>query len=162
MNCNLLDLSAVSFDLGGMKKLIHAPNRILAQYCRRLYEKSQLKNTKTKLTPPLEFTNRDGVISKITYKGVSMTASSPNNMFMLENKQILKITTISLQDGTLFIQGNKIIKINSVYNYPTDSEIRNMWEIKNQPSNSEIIVPIHNIKCNLLKLQLNFDLTNTE
>lgn len=88
---------------------------------------------------------------------MSMTTSSPNNMFMLENKHIIRIMTIFLQGDTLFVQGNKMIKMNSVYNYSTDSEITNMWEIKNQSSNTEIIVPIHDIRCKLVNLQLNFD-----
>jgi len=113
MHCNLFDISAFSFEnhLGGIKKLIRASNAILAQYCRRLQEKSQVINTKTKLSPRLKYTNKNGVISKIQYNGVIVSSNSPNNMFMLENGQIIKISNASLRNGTLFIRGHHIRKI---------------------------------------------------
>jgi len=164
MHCNLFDISAFSFEnhLGGIKKLIRAPNAILAQYCRRLQEKSQVINTKTKLSPRLKYTNKNGVISKIQYNGVTVSSNSPNNMFMLENGQIIKISNASLRNGTLFIRGHHIRKIDSVYSFPTNSDVTNMWEIQAQPSNRELIMPIHNIKCKLVHLQVNFDAQNPD
>lgn len=159
MGCSLLDVSAYAFEnhLGKMNKSIRSPNRLLAQYCRRMHEKCETTNIQPKLTSKVSYTNKEGEISNVLYKGVKVSTVPPNDVFMLQNKSILKITNIFLEAGTLNIKGTKIKIINSVYKYPTDSAINNIWEISSKHSVIQITVPIHSIMSKMVNLYLKCD-----
>lgn len=90
----------------------------------------------------VNYHERDGIIPNIQYKGSKLTTASPNNICMLQNRRILKISKIFFREGKVHIRGNEMEKIDYAYHYPINSDVTNIWEIKNNVSQREITVPI--------------------
>lgn len=164
MDSNMLDISAYSFEnyLGHIKKLLHGTHRVLAQYCRRMHEIASCTNLKARIPSELEFKQKNGLISKVTYNGLQLSTVFPNNMIMIKTKVILKIIDIFLEEERLYVKGQEIEVIKLVYKYPIDSNTTNMWEIKTKQLDKVITAPVSDIKCKILNLHLHFDPQSSE
>lgn len=121
-----------------------------------------MQNTLKSTIPSIvEYREKGNTILEVTYKGALLKTKPPNDMVLLwDDIIVLKITKFikTEHNDELNVAGNVIPLKRSIYSYPSDSSVTNMWEIEteNQPT-FEISVPINQIKCKLMHLVLNFE-----
>lgn len=170
MNCNLNLLTSFPFEnyLGQIRKLICTPNKPLQQICRRLEEKKYLccqKPTMPKLFTILKENNNYLqhniiVIEKMKIRGLfTISLKRPDNCALLKDNTILLIKQLFY-----YVHNPKEIKIlglvlkkdkKPVYYYPSVSSLFQIWAIK-EITDKTVIVPIDEIKCKFVYLNLNF------
>lgn len=106
----------------------------LAQLCRRLHEEYFAKNNKTTPPPEIKILKSAGdTILKIRYKEYYFSNKSPDNLVLLKNGEILKIEKIYIRES-LMLDGRIWKKKKSVYDYPCESSLLNMWELEKDPA----------------------------
>lgn len=159
MKCSLSRISAFPFEslLGKMKKCLRTANKPLAQLCRRLHEHTFLKNAKPNVPEIMEILEEtDNSILKLRYKQFVITNSSPNNVILLKDKSIVRVSGIILTEDNVMISGNVWNKRKSIFNFPLDSSLLNMWELQNDPLEQKITFELSDVSCKLVCLRLNF------
>lgn len=108
-NCSISRITAFPFEslLGKMKKCLRTANKPLAQLCRHLHEHSFVKNSKPAVPEIMEILNEtENSILKLRYKQFVITNSSPNNVILLKDKTVVRVSEIILTDDNVMIIGN--------------------------------------------------------
>ena len=146
MNCDLNEISAFSFEsmLGYIKLLLRTGYNPLAQLCRRLHEIYFAKKQIVVIPPRFAIWNekmQNGIyyIVKIKFTNFTLTCQSPNNVILLKNGNIIKISKMLRQVRSNHIRlfGTKLIKIKGdIFHYPFDSSLIDMWQCKVDEINS--------------------------
>ncbi|XP_046472738.1 uncharacterized protein [Neodiprion pinetum] len=170
MKCSLTKITTFPFEnaLGHIKKLVHSPNRPLAQICRRLNEKFSIKNHKATLPQYVEILKENSdipncrmnhkAISKLKFKGkYILSVKAPDNVVLLKNGTILEINLMSYPDDNLedvTIIGKKWKIKESLYMYPCDSRVLEEWVLEDRSSATTITCPIDQIKRKMIILRL--------
>lgn len=120
-----------------------------------------MQNTLKPTIPSIvEYREKDNTILEVTYKGALLKTKPPNDMVLLRDDiTVLKITKFirTERNDEQNVAGNVIPLKRSIYSYPSDSSVTDMWEIETENQQFEINVPINQIKCKLMHLVLNFE-----
>ena len=166
MECSLNAISAFPFEscLGKLKKLVRTPNRPLEQVCRRLHEKSfipterAMPNDKyTILKRSSEIVNGHVHVYKLKYTEFTLTNNTPNDVILLRDNRIMKITKIFFAEESpddLKVTG-AIWKVKrTMFGYPTPSGNMDMWELEEDYSDTICTYSIDLIKRKIVKLAL--------
>lgn len=161
MRCSLLHLTAFPFEsmLGKIKKYLRTPHRPLAQLCRRLYEKKVMNAKNKPQLPPvyviLKTIGND--IKLIRFKQFLLSTSLPDNMVILHDGTVVSVEKIiQSPELGLTIKGRIWDKKKSVFNYPCNSAILDMWELNSIPRRSVISRDISDIESKMVRLSLYF------
>ena len=137
MGCSLSRITAFPFEslLGRMKQKIRTALRPLAQLCRRLYEEYFVKVTKVVLPPQIEILkSKNDVPLKIRYKEYIVSTASPDNVVLLNDGKVFKVERIHGSLQSIILDGRIWKTKKSIFNYPFESSLIDMWELKREPS----------------------------
>lgn len=175
LNCNLNDLSAFPFEnfLGHMKKNIKCGKKPLTQYCNGLEREICYNPVVTKKIGKVEITssvkkNEIFIIKSVSFDGSDLKTKNPNNFVLLKNKSIIEISSIYSKSSQLpsdsskiCIKGRELDTIQAAYTYPTNSELFNMYEVKQNEKNKEQEFVLSDVKCKMVLLKV-FEFENDE
>ena len=150
---NLNKISGFPFEsyLGEITSLIRSPKHVVAQYCRRLFEKNTYSNKTYVHKDELDIISQNKKeIMKIKYQGVILGKKHPNNTVILKNSNIVEIQKFLYIGKILHIEIKQYIQKCSF-----SSNLLNAWEVKKLSKDSNII-PINTIKNKCVKFRINF------
>ncbi|KAF7996081.1 hypothetical protein HCN44_009917, partial [Aphidius gifuensis] len=146
---SLSEINAFAFEnyLGIIKRQLRSPYHLLAQICRRNYERVINLNTKAKRVVETEILEADGnIISKLRYQEKYFTTSRPNNMILLKNEFIVEIQQIYEENGRILIQGQRWMTKGPIYHTnECDSTDQHIYELNDNPVPLLITFPINRI-----------------
>lgn len=158
MGCSLLHLTAFPFEsmLGKLKKCLRTPHRQLAQLCRRLYEGKGIRAKNIPQLPPMYaiLKSTHNCIKQIRFKHFLISTSYPDNVVILQDETIVSINKIVQCPDGLRIEGQIWDKKKSIFNYPCDSAVLQMWELKDVPRHGGVSHMISDIDSKIVRLSL--------
>lgn len=170
----LNDISAFPFEneLGVMRKLLRTANKPLAQICRRMHEKNII-NKKVVIPPVFSIVRQKRIpdssarrlLIKIRYRNFLITATQPNNIFMLNNDMTVKIVSLGhccASEDDVKITGVLWMKKKPIFQYPTSSTDLHMWQLEAKPSKDIITFKLKDIKSKIFQIMLPFKKNNME
>lgn len=160
MTSNLCAIDAFCFEnhLGRIKNKLHSANRVVAQYCRRVYEENCVKNMKISHVSQFEILaqNKEGtIILKCLYKNYMLSITSPDNFVLLQDGRICNIKNIVVDESKLVRLNVRLWRIKkSLYDMPYDSASYQSWELEQKPLPGEKVIFINEIISKLQKMKL--------
>lgn len=160
----LNDLSAFPFEsqLGEIKKLLRTANKSLAQICRRIHEKKIIKrkaviSSAFFIIKQKKVTHNRRLVLKLKYKNVYISVEQPNNIFMLNNHEIVKIVSLGFfcesADDVQITAVRWMIK-KPIFQYPTSSTDLYMWQLREKPTEDIVKVQLKDIKFKMVVIRL--------
>ena len=160
MGCCLSSITAFPFEnlLGKMRKYLRSAVRPLAQLSRRLFEENSLKSKKSNMElVKILSTFRNGDIKCIRYNDLTISASSPDNMVLFENGDVVQVKQIIGQtENPHLVQISGVVwdKEKPIFSYPCNSEKLQMWELKKKPTKKNVTRFVKKIDNKLVKLSV--------
>lgn len=158
-NMSLVDFSAFWGEsyIGLFRKLIKSPRKQLVQVINRLNEmerdrRTQIKkcssSVKIKLSHGIFQYNGEkfSVVSRITLAAYTLTTNHPDNVVLLENGKIYKISKIFVQQENMSNQLKDIFILgyegysDNLFNYPSNSTDFGIYKIKKFSNISSVIL----------------------
>lgn len=92
-----------------------------------------------------KYENKD-VFHKLSFQDFVLTNRSGNNFAMLKNRNIIKCSYF-LDDNGFVIVGKKFKLLRSFTDYPADSDIISLYEIKIIEPQSSVVIRAENVFC---------------
>lgn len=161
MGCSLLHLTAFPFEsmLGRIKKLLRTSNRPLPQVCRRLFEKKTINmHKKVQLPPAYEILKTVGNdIKKIKFKQFIISTTVPDNTILLKDGTIINVEKIIRKTASFALQGQILMKMKEVFNYPCDSSVLEMWEINLECRRKVVNCTLNDIERKMARMTVSFE-----
>lgn len=173
MGCSLNKITAFPFEsaLGKLKKMVRSGRNPLSQISRRYHEAFVVGNNKTTLPPAVIILNKKYVegegmrkIKKLRYADAILTNKSPDNVVLLQNKQILQIDVmyIAHQDDqeNIKITGKVLSPEKPIFEYPSNSQILDMCKAKT--TNVLKTCALQDISCKMVCFKIHDGLEGTK
>lgn len=169
-NCPLTDISAFPFEntLGKIKRYLESGNKPLAQLIRRLEEEFQFsdpkpaKPLKCKVLKAKLNKHREEIvqIQRLQYKDCELSTTSPNNVVLLENNDVLQISSMYSSTNTnqadkIQIKGRKLNVLAPGLTYPEGCSNLDIYEVDlSQKSDTTIESIASKISCKMVLLTI--------
>lgn len=166
MKCSLSRISAFPFEsmLAKIKKLVRTPNQPLAQICRRLNEQSFISIERPMpqdrvqiIKKSQEIVNGEVNVLKLRYIEFILTTDSPNDVVLLVDKRIVKITKMFVSEQSLNDVKFKgvIWKVKrDIFEYPIPSRNFKMWELHSAVSSRTVIFSLLDIEKKIVRIEV--------
>lgn len=85
-----------------------------------------------------------------------ITTEEPNNLVMLNNGIIVKITSLGYSYDNIKIIGMQWMQKKSIFEYPTSSTNLHMWQLKNESSILTIKFKLKDIYFKMVQLHVSY------
>lgn len=170
-NYTLNNISAFPFEskLSSIRRTLRTANKPLAQICRRMYEQNYIID---KPVIPKQFeiislkkNNNEQVIIKLRYKNIILTTKQPNDIIMLNDGIIVKITNFecaSENEDEIQLTGFKWIPKKPIFNYPTSSAHLGMWQLNTKMSSDTIQFKLSHILQKMVLMRIPYKKQNLQ
>lgn len=167
LNLNQLNAFPYENHLGSISRTVTNPNRVLAQYCRKLHAQIEIIDHVQKIPNDLEILEQQGAdILKIFNKQQTLTTKHPNNTAMLLNRKVVEIVKILHRDNGIYVRVKPYLKHNPTFKIPFhppgenrnvfDSASMNEHEIRNNTMAVTKDYEVTSIMRKMVKLNVNF------
>lgn len=132
-----------------MKKMLRKSNNCLQQVVNRCLEGRELISKKPNfgviLGKQIYFDANRSYLKHIEYKCVRFSKSKGDNAAFLNNASIIKIMSIYVENSNIYLTGVEFVTITNFINYPHNSSILNIYEVKHGVQ--EITISVDDILC---------------
>lgn len=119
-------------------------------------EQNQLKHEKPDVSKTMEILeDNENNILRLRYKQFIIGNTSPYNIILLKNKNVVKVNKMTMNENTILIEGNIWEKKSSIFTFPIDSENLNMWELQKKSLEEKYSFHLSSVSCKLVCLSLN-------
>ena len=169
--CDLDEISAWPFEnhLYNFKMAITNPNRVLAQYCRRLHSEMEIIDhiPKVPLTTEVLEEKADGSIQKYKYCNQVFTPKHPNNTAYLRSchaLRVVKIKNIFRENDDVFASVLRYKVVNSAFEFGAeegrdlafDSRSMNYVEVRKINGTENQTIKFSQNQKKMMKFSINF------
>lgn len=138
---SLNELSAFCFEsyLSTVTNSFRSPTNLVAQYCRRSFEKENFVEVPNFIPPELEILKRNikKEIVRLKCKIFTFSKEHPDRTILLQNNDIAQIVSLKEQSNSSFIECRKFNR-RSAFSQPCDSADLFIWEVSNSPAESSL------------------------
>lgn len=166
LDCCMSNLTAFPFEnkLAQVKKCIRSGNKPLEQLCSRL-EQEILYKTPTVLqiglSKILKKTKcKEGIrVKNLQFCNSQLTTKHPNNCVLLKNKSVINIVSMHIRGETedvkkVVVLGERLDIIEAGINYPLDSSMLNIFQVKKSHNMESVQISLSDIECKLVCLSI--------
>lgn len=152
----LQSFSAYPFEnkLYCLKRKIRHGNKPLEQIARRICEQNRIElkqsngNDSNLTYPCLECNLKSG--SVLRFESYIFTIKEPDNFLLTKENQIVQITGMKLDNGTIMIEGNCIENLDNVFENPINSSMLNISKCSVPATTTNLIINVDFIKSKLV------------
>ncbi|KAJ8672002.1 hypothetical protein QAD02_003261 [Eretmocerus hayati] len=166
MGVPLMDVSAFAFEnlLGKIKKFIESGNKPLNQLCNKM--DNYLECEKPSEQPDFEIISENKadksgkiILKRIKLHGTELNMNDANNVVLLDNGEIVRITSIFThskpkEKQEICVRAKKVDILGPALDYPIDSSLLNMFKVNEDKNSSVIDTTLDHIKCKMILMDI--------